>query len=157
MGSYPPNIWNLRSSPTVWRTLLAGAIGRTVECTSLAPSVKEHHSLKHLQVSCQYLLTRFQHLYWVFSDESGWCWFIPMWGKTSLGIVQQQDLSNLKKSQMPPETRTLQGHYEAAFLKICISGHRMLSRALSRVVHMSSSPRPLILHLTCDILLYPYL
>ena len=92
---------------------LAGVTGRTPERTSPAPTVKEHRSLKRLQVSCRYSLTTFQRLYLVFSDESGWCWFIPMRGKTSLGIVEQQDIANLKKSQMPPENRTARSHYMA--------------------------------------------
>ena len=92
---------------------LAGAIGRTPEYTSPAPSVKDHRCLKHFQVSYRCPLIRSQHLYLVFSDESGWCWLIPLRGKTSIGIVQRQDLSNLKKSQMPPETRTARGHYLA--------------------------------------------
>ncbi|KAJ6630160.1 FAD/NAD(P)-binding domain-containing protein [Mycena sp. CBHHK59/15] len=34
------------------------------------------------------------------TDESGWCWFIPLHdGTTSVGIVQNQDISNNKKAQ----------------------------------------------------------
>ncbi|KAJ7938348.1 FAD/NAD(P)-binding domain-containing protein [Mycena leptocephala] len=34
------------------------------------------------------------------TDESGWCWFIPLHdGTTSVGIVQNQDISNDKKAQ----------------------------------------------------------
>ncbi|KAJ7153561.1 FAD/NAD(P)-binding domain-containing protein [Mycena crocata] len=33
------------------------------------------------------------------TDESGWCWFIPLHdGTTSIGIVQNQDISNEKKA-----------------------------------------------------------
>ncbi|KAJ7686802.1 FAD/NAD(P)-binding domain-containing protein [Mycena rosella] len=33
-------------------------------------------------------------------DESGWCWFIPLHdGSTSVGIVQNQDISNEKKAR----------------------------------------------------------
>ena len=79
------------------KNIASWTIGRTVGCTSPAPPVKERRSLKRLQVSCRYSLTRFQNLYLLFSDESGWCWFIPFQGMTNLGIVQQQDLSNLKR------------------------------------------------------------
>ncbi|KAJ7270866.1 FAD/NAD(P)-binding domain-containing protein [Mycena rebaudengoi] len=34
------------------------------------------------------------------TDESGWCWFIPLHdGTTSVGIVQNQDISNGKKAE----------------------------------------------------------
>ena len=48
------------------------------------------------------------------TDESGWCWFIPLHnGTTSVGIVMNQDISNRKKKEVQsvPGVSSLQTHY----------------------------------------------
>lgn len=111
MEFFPQSTSILANSITASRILLVGAIGVTQACINLGLLALVHPFSRLCQVSNGFT-TRSRYIELILIDESGWAWLIPLrGGKTSVGIVMNQEISNQKKAQMPSELKSLRGHY----------------------------------------------